>query len=130
MIVVDSSVWIQFFRKQVTPKTALLRDLAAQSQIIVGDLMLLEVLQGARDELHSARMERHLLQFIVAPMMSPALAIHAARNYRALRDAGITIRKSVDLIIGTYCIENGHTLLHADRGFDAMESVLGLAVVR
>lgn len=130
MIVVDSSVWIEFFRRQTTPRTTLLRELAAREQIIVGDLILLEVLQGARDELHSARMERDLLQFTVLPMMSPHLAIQAARNYRALREKGITVRKTVDLIIGTYCIENGHPLLHGDRDFEAMEPVLGLAVVR
>jgi predicted nucleic acid-binding protein len=98
----------------------------ATEPILVGDLILLEVLQGARDELHAARIERGLRRFQVAPLLDADLAPRAARNYRRLRDMGITIRKTNDIIIGTFCIERGYSLLHDDRDFVAMEEHLGL----
>lgn len=91
---------------------------------------MLEVLQGARDEMHAARIERNLRRHIVQPMLSDEVAVQAARNYRIMRSTGFTVRKTIDLIIGTFCIEMGHRLLHDDRDFDAMESVLGLSIVR
>ena len=94
--------------------------------ILVGDLILLEVLQGARDELAAARIERGLRRFEVVPLLDADLAPRAARNYRRLRDMGITIRKTNDIIIGTFCIERGCSLLHDDRDFVAMEAHLGL----
>lgn len=130
MIVVDSSVWIANLRNQPTPTVLLLTALSEREQLIVGDLVMLEVLQGARDENHAARIERDLRRNVVVPMTTDDLAIQAARNYRIMRAAGVTIRKTIDLIIGTFCIENDHRLLHDDRDFDAMESLLGLAVVR
>ncbi len=94
----------------------------------IGDLILLEVLRGARDEAHAARLEHELRQFQVLNMLDDALAAIAARHYRALRSRGVTIRKTADLIIGTYCIENGHALLHDDRDFEPMREHLGLIV--
>jgi predicted nucleic acid-binding protein len=96
--------------------------------VLVGDLILLEVLQGARDESHATRLERYLRRFEVVAMLDDRIASSAARNYRTLRARGITIRKTVDLIIGTYCIEHGHALLHDDRDFDPMREHLGLLV--
>jgi predicted nucleic acid-binding protein len=130
LIVVDSSVWIANLRNQMTPAVLLLTALSDREPLIVGDLVMLEVLQGARDENHAARIERDLRQNVVQSMMSDDLAVKAARNYRIMRAAGVTIRKTIDLIIGTFCIENDHRLLHDARDFDAMESLLGLAVVR
>jgi predicted nucleic acid-binding protein len=130
LIVVDSSVWIANLRNQLTPAVLLLSALSDREQLIVGDLVMLEVLQGARDENHAARIERDLRQNVVLPMTSDDLAVKAARNYRIMRAAGVTIRKTIDLVIGTFCIENDHRLLHDDRDFDAMENLLGLAVVR
>ena len=97
--------------------------------ILVGDLILLEILQGARDDAHAARIERGLRQFDVVALMDPDLASKAARNYRKLRERGVTVRKTADIVIGTYCIEHGCTLLHDDRDFEPMERHLGLKVV-
>lgn len=128
MILVDSSVWIAHLRGVQTAATARLATLASQEPLLVGDLILLEVLQGARDELHAARIERGLRQYQVVPLLDADLAPHAARNYRKLRDIGITVRKTADIIIGTFCIEHHHTLLHDDRDFAPMEKHLGLMV--
>lgn len=130
MIVVDSSVWIALLRGQSTPQVALLRGITGRSRLVVGDLVLTEVLQGARDHQHAARIERDLRSCTVMPMVGPDLAVNAARNYRTLRTAGITMRKTIDLLIGTFCLERNHTLLHDDRDYDGMESVLGLSVLR
>jgi predicted nucleic acid-binding protein len=78
--------------------------------------------------LQAARIERALRRYIVVPLLDGDLASRAARHYRALRSRGITLRKTADLIIGTYCIERGHALLHDDRGFDAMATHLGLRI--
>ena len=126
MILVDSSVWIAHLRGALTPATAKLEAAATAEPILVGDLILLEVLQGARDERAAARIERALRRFEVVTLLDADLAPRAARNYRRLRDMGITIRKTNDIIIGTFCIERGCSLLHDDRDFVAMEEHLGL----
>lgn len=95
----------------------------------MGDIVLMEVLRGARDEPHAARLGRELRNFEIVPMLGAALAVQVARNYRALRAAGFSVRKMPDLIIATYCIEHGHTLLHDDRDFEPMRVHLGLRVV-
>jgi predicted nucleic acid-binding protein len=125
-MLVDSSVWIAHLRGSLTPGTAKLEAAASRELILVGDLILLEVLQGARDEVHAARIERGLRRFEVVPLLDADLAPRAARNYRRLRDMGITIRKTNDIIIGTFCIERACSLLHDDRDFAAMEQHLGL----
>jgi predicted nucleic acid-binding protein len=129
VIVVDSSVWIANLRKAETEAVRRLRLFRDDDQIIVGDLVLLEVLQGARDDLVAMRIERSLRRFDVVTMLDGALAVRAAANYRLLRSRGITIRKTIDLIIGTFCIELGHRLLHDDRDFDPMVEHLGLRLV-
>jgi predicted nucleic acid-binding protein len=128
MILVDSSVWIAHLKGLDTPASRKLEDAAARGPLLVGDLILLEVLQGARDEAAAARIEQALCAYTVVPLMGPDLAVAAARNYRRLRALGITIRKTADLIIGTYCIEHHHTLLHDDRDFEPMQEHLGLLV--
>jgi predicted nucleic acid-binding protein len=125
-MLVDSSVWIAHLRGSLTPGTARLEAAASREPILVGDLILLEVLQGARDELHAARIERGLRRFEVVSLLDADLAPRAARNYRRLRDMGITIRKTNDIIIGTVCIERRCSLLHDDRDFAPMEAHLGL----
>jgi predicted nucleic acid-binding protein len=129
VIAVDSSVWIAHFRNVVSKQVRLLRALFGQEELLVGDIILMEVLRGARDEPHAARLGRELRDFEIVPMLGEALAIQVARNYRALRAAGFTVRKTPDLIIGTYCIEHGHALLHEDRDFEPMREHLGLQVV-
>ena len=125
-MLVDSSVWIAHLRGSRTVATAKLEAAADREPILVGDLILLEVLQGARDELHAARIERSLRRFEVVPLLDSGLAPRAARNYRKLRDMGITIRKTADIVIGTFCIERRCPLLHDDRDFAPMEKHLGL----
>ena len=129
MIVVDSSVWIASFRGARTePVRKLLAD-DVRSGLLVGDVILLELLQGARNAQDAIRMERRLRSFPIVSMLNPDLAVEAATNYRHLRGLGITIRKVPDLIIGTYCIEHGHSLLHDDRDFEPMREHLGLRVI-
>jgi predicted nucleic acid-binding protein len=129
MIVVDSSVWIGQFRGADTRATKQLNATIDEDDIVVGDLVLLEVLQGARDDLHAARLDQKLRKFTVERMLDDSIAVKAARNYRLLRARGITVRKTVDLIIATFCVERGHSLLHDDRDFDGFAAHLGLAVV-
>jgi predicted nucleic acid-binding protein len=129
VILVDSSVWIAQLKGQTTLATAKLETLATQEPLLIGDLILLEVLQGARDEAQASRIERALRAYIVVPLLSVDLAPRAARNYRRLRELGLTVRKTVDIIIGTFCIEHGHTLLHDDRDFEPMQKHLGLKVI-
>lgn len=125
MIVVDSSVWIGVLANAANPQTHLFFSIGDRTQILVGDVILLEVLRGAASERIASRIEQELRRFDMAAMMNSAIAIKAARNYRTLRSRGVTIRNSIDLIIGTYCIENGHRLLQRDRDFAHMQP-LGL----
>ena len=128
MILVDSSVWIAHLRGHRTPATTKLEAAANREPLLIGDLILLEVLQGARDESHAARIERGLRRYVLVPLLDADLATHAARNYRKLRELGITIRKTADIIIGTFCIEYRHSLLHDDHDFAPMEEHLGLMI--
>ena len=130
MIVVDSSVWIDHLNDIATPEVETLRGLVGLEPILMGDLILCEVLQGLRTDREAAQVERALRRFQVASMLDADLAVRAAQFYRLLRGKGITIRKTIDLIIATFCIERGHALLHADRDFDPFEQRLGLHVLR
>ena len=126
MIVVDSSVWIDYFNGTDTRETALLDGILGKDAVVIGDLVMAEVLQGFRDdrELHIAQAVLETLFF--RPMVGRANAVASIGNYRTLRAAGITVRKTIDMLIATFCIENGHMLLHADRDFLPMERHLGL----
>lgn len=126
MILVDSSVWIDHLRDTVTGQVAYLRSLVSQDELLVGDLILCEVLQGLRDDTEAKFVEEALREFEIVALVDPELAVKAASNYRLLRGRGYTIRRTIDLIIGTFCIERGHSLLHNDRDFTAMENFLGL----
>jgi len=129
VIVVDSSVWIANLRGLNTLAVRKLRAAVDnESDLLIGDLILLEVLQGARDEAHADRIERNLRRYPVASMLDGSLAVQAARNYRELRARGITVCKTIDMIIGTFCIAGGHVLLHDDRDFGPMADHLGLLV--
>lgn len=126
MIVVDSSVWIDFFHGIENPETLRLRNIRSMREIVVGDVVLFEVLRGARNEDHARRLDRDLRLFATQPMLGVEIGRKAAANYRKLRQMGITVRKFPDMIIGTYCIENEHSLLHRDRDFLPMVEHLGL----
>jgi predicted nucleic acid-binding protein len=129
MILVDSSVWIDHLNAHVTAQVQTLRWLIPRVQITVGDLILCEILQGLDTEQDARAVEGALRQFPIVSITSPALAISAAANYRSLRRRGITIRRTIDLLIGTFCIDEGYSLLHADRDFEPMERYLGLRTV-
>jgi predicted nucleic acid-binding protein len=126
LIVVDSSVWIDFLNGRKAPHVDRLRAVLGVDEIIVGDLMLCEVLQGLDSERTAQQVEALLRRFEVVPMVGDAIAVAAARNFRSLRKRGVTVRKTIDLLIGTWCIENGRPLLHNDNDFRAMARYLGL----
>lgn len=129
MILVDSSVWIDFFRGAATPQVEQLDSLLGSTPLAVGDLILAEVLQGVRDEREFNLVRRTLEDFTVIELGGKNIAIQAARNFRTLRGLGFTVRKTIDSIIATRCIEDGLTLLHADRDFDPFQQHLGLRVM-
>ena len=126
MILVDSSVWIDYFNNIETDQVAALERVLDLELLLVGDLILCEVLQGARSEQDAHAVERALRRFTLVSMLDADLAVRAAANYRVLRSKGVTVRKTIDVIIGTFCIEHGHALLHADRDFEPMRRHLGL----
>lgn len=129
MILVDSSVWIDYLRNRTTAAVTKLESVLREGPLLVGDLVLCEVLQGLRDDVEAQRVESVLRGFEMASLCEPEIAVSAAANYRFLRARGITIRQTIDLIIGTFCIERGHALLHSDRDFEPMERLLGLRTV-
>jgi predicted nucleic acid-binding protein len=129
VIVVDSSVWIDFLNGRNAPHVRRLRVLLGTDEIIVGDLMLCEVLQGLDSEREAQEVETLLRRFEIVPMVGDAIAAAAARNFRALRRRGITVRKTIDLLIGTWCIANDTPLLHNDGDFRPMARHLGLTEV-
>ena len=110
MIVVDTTVWVDHLRDTRTAGAAKLREIIAGdlTEIVVGDLLLCEVLQGLTTERDAVRIERMLLAFEVVPMTGVEIAVKAAANYRRLRALGITVRKTIDMLIGTFCIERGY----------------------
>lgn len=126
MIVADSSVWISLFRKDDIELASKLRSLIPDGVVLLGDIIVLEVLQGARDHYQARWIEQNFRDFPVVSMLSPVLAIKAAANYRTLRSAGVTVNKAPDIIIGTYCIEHSHSLLQRDKHFLPMAEHLGL----
>jgi hypothetical protein len=129
LIVVDSSVWIDFLNGRRLAHVAALQSALGQQEILIGDLMLCEILQGVGGEREAEQIEALLRGFAVVPMVGEAIAVAAARNFRLLRGRGITIRKTIDLLIGTWCIENRRPLLHHDGGFRPMARHLGLIEV-
>jgi hypothetical protein len=129
VILVDSSVWIDLLNNVVTEPVARLRELIPNNPILIGDLILCEVLQGLRTEAQAKLVERSLGRFEPVSLLDPVLAVKTAANYRFLRRQGITVRKTIDLVIGTFCVERGHALLHSDRDFEPMERFLGLQPV-
>lgn len=129
MIVVDTSVWIDFLNGEDVPHVRRLRAALDVEEIALGDLMLCEVLQGLDSERDAREVEALLRGFQIMPMAGDAIAVAAARNYRTLRRLGINVRKTIDLLIGTWCIENRTALLHNDSDFRPMARHLGLVQV-
>ena len=129
MILVDSSVWVDFLRGTPTRQAERLKQLIGRQPLLVGDLILCEVLQGVPSERQAQRVEAALRAFDLVPLVGEAVALRAAAHFRTLRARGITIRRTMDLLIGSFCILHGHALLHRDRDFDPMAEHLGLRVV-
>jgi predicted nucleic acid-binding protein len=129
LILVDSSVWIDYFNGSVTAQTEKLDQLLGREPLAIGDLILTEVLQGFANERHFNEAKKMLTALTVIELGGREVAIQAARNFRALRKLGVTVRKTIDTVIATRCIESGYDLLHNDRDFDPFVNHLGLRVV-
>ncbi|MFT4603480.1 MAG: putative nucleic acid-binding protein [Rhodothermales bacterium] len=126
MIVVDTSVWVDYFRGTETPESSFLDALLGREMVAVGDLILAEVLQGFRSDKDYRLAKSHLIRMPVYEMLGTRRAVACADNFRALRKKGITIRKTIDVIIASFCIEKGCALLYSDRDFDPFVEHLGL----
>jgi hypothetical protein len=129
MVIVDSSVWIDALQGTTNPHTAWLKNAIGSVELGLTSLTLCEVLQGVRMESQFRGFKSDLLQFPVFDALTTELAIAAAVNFRKLRQKGITVRKTIDCIIATFCIESGFQLLHRDHDFDAFANHLGLLIV-
>ena len=129
MILVDSSVWIDYLRGVETKQTDRLDGMLGLEPLAVGDLILTEVLQGTTTDKDFKDVLKLLEGLDVVPLGGQAVAVQAARHFRALREKGITVRKTIDCIIATRCIMDGMTLLHSDRDFDPFVAHLGLRSV-
>ncbi len=121
MIVADTSVWIDHIRDRPAPAARTLQSLIGQAPILVGDLILHELLAGVHNEVEAEKLAANLTAYDYADMGGQDVAVEAARIYRALRGRGVTIGKTVDLFIGTFCILHGHTLLQRDHDFLLMQ---------
>ena len=129
MIIVDTTVWIDYLNGVKTPQTDWLDTEVERQRLGLTDLILCEILQGVKNEEQATETRRELMKFEVMPMSGIDLAVAAAQNYRKLRAQGRTVRKTVDCLIATFCLLNGHALLHNDRDFDSFEELLGLRVI-
>ena len=126
MITVDTSVWIDYFNGNQTAQTDYLNSILGTTIIVVGDLVLVELLQGFKND-KDFRIAKSLLEeFELVSFTSPELAIQSAKNYRTLRKKGLTVRKTIDCLIATYCVENKLPLLHCDKDFFPFEKYLKL----
>ena len=126
MILVDSSVWIDYFNGVATRETDLLDGYLGTEPLLTGDLILTEVLQGFRTDRDFRRARTALDTLTFEPMVGRDVALASAQNYRKLRAQGVTVRKTIDVIIATFCIAREHRLLHSDRDFTWMAGPLGL----
>jgi predicted nucleic acid-binding protein len=128
LILVDSSVWIDYFNGKTTAAVERLDQLLGNELLPIGDSILTEVLQGFASERDFRAAEQMLTSLQVVELGGREIAIQAAKNFRALRGAGVTVRKTIDTVIATRCIESGYELLHDDRDFDPFVKHLGLRV--
>ena len=129
MVIVDTTVWVDYLRGTQTPQTDWLEVEMERQRLGLTDLNLCEVLQGVRNEREVIQVRRKLLNFEVFATGGIELATAAARNYRTLRSRGFTVRKTIDCLIATFCLTHNHTLLHNDRDFTPFEQILGLRVI-
>ena len=129
MIIVDTTVWVDYLKGASTPQAEWLELEMGRQRLGLTDLILCEVLRGVRGERRFADVCRELLKYEIFTTGGTGLAIAAARNHRTLRAKGYTVRRTIDCLIATFCLSNGHNLLHNDRDFDSFEQALGLRVI-
>lgn len=129
MVIVDTTVWIDYFGGVVNEHTTWLDSELSRQRLGLTDLILCEILQGIRSDAAFSHVRNELLKFQVFSIFGSSLAIAAAQNYRTLRQRGYTVRKTIDCLIATFCIEEGHSLLHRDHDFDVFEKHLRLSVI-
>jgi predicted nucleic acid-binding protein len=129
MVIVDTTVWIDYLRGIATPETDWVDAALDRQRLGLTDVILCEVLQGVRDDVAAKAVERRLLKLEVFDTCGVDVAREAARNYRTLRGHGHTVRKTIDCLIATFCIRAQHSLLHRDRDFDPFEKFLALSVL-
>lgn len=130
MIVADTSAWIDYFKGVAAPHTDMLDLELSRNRIVTGDLILAELLQGFREDRDYREAKRIMDSLEYRDFVGKEIALAAAQNYRTLRRNGITVRKTIDVLIATFCIHNDFELIHNDRDFDGMEGTLGLKVRR
>lgn len=130
MILADTSAWIDYVRGIAAPHTDLLDLELARNRVLTGDLIITEFLQGFREDREYLEAKQIMDSLEYRDLVGREIAIAASQNYRILRKSGITIRKTIDVILATFCIENDIELIHNDRDFDPMEKALGLRVKR
>jgi len=129
MVIVDTTVWIDYFQGVRNPETDWLNSELDRQRLALTDIILCELLQGVRDDLIAKEIETELTRCEMFEIGGVALASDAARNYRTLRGRGQTVRKTIDCLIATFCLRDQHSLLHRDRDFDPFEELLNLSVV-
>ena len=129
MVIVDTTVWIDYWEGARTPEAQWLDAEMDRQRLGLTDIIVCELLQGVRDEAEAANAERELTKFEVFNTGGVELAKAAAQNYRALRRRGYTVRKTIDCLVATFCLREGHSLLHRDRDFDPFERFLNLSVI-
>lgn len=129
MVIIDTTVWIDYLRGLRNKETEYFDRELSRQRFGLTDLILCETLQGIGDEKAFTRVLRELRKFEIFETGGEHLAIEAARNFRSLRRRGHTVRKTIDCLIATFCLRQGHSLLHRDRDYDHFEDILGLAVI-
>jgi predicted nucleic acid-binding protein len=129
VIIVDTTVWVDYLRGTRNPETEWLEIEVDRKRLGLTDLILCEVLQGVRNEQEFGQVRTELQRFELFETGGEGLVIAAATNFRIIRERGKTVRKTIDCLIATFCVMNGHALLHRDRDFDSFEEILGLNVI-
>ena len=129
MVLIDSSVWVNYFNGKSTWQTEILDQMLLQIPVLIGDLILTEVLQGFRSDKDFRKAKEIMNILPCKAMVGTNIAIRSADNYRKLRKKGVTVRKTIDVIIGTFCIEENIPLLHDDKDFSPMAEYLGLKTI-
>ena len=129
MVIVDTSVWIDFFNGKIDEQTDKLNELLTSENLIIGDIILAEILQGFKSDRDFNTAKNILNELPCYAISSKKIAIKSSENFRLLRKKGITVRKTIDMLIGTFCIENNIPLLHSDKDFQPMQKYLGLVCI-